>query len=149
MKKVISICCSLIILMILSISCTNINNREQGNLKVEIIDINNGKNIEEVKFIITDINKEFMIIADNNIISIPDKNVNGKNKYPYGYTIITKAKGYYPRIDHNLKIGGKEDAKITIELTPEEPFLNQSFTEVFHNSSQVELVDLMNYYNIN
>lgn len=149
MKKVVLICFCVIILTILSISCTDVNNSEQGNLKVEIIDITNGKGIEEGKFIITDIGKEFVITTDNNIINIPYKKVTEKNKYPYGYTTITTAEGHYPRIDHNFKIGGKTDAKITLELTPKESFINQSFTEVFHYSSEVELVEFMNYYSIN
>ncbi len=129
--------------------CTNINNREQGKLTVEIVDIKSGEGIEEARLIIADTGKEFVIDKNNNIISIPYKKASEKNQYPYGYTIITAAEGYYPRTDHNYKIGGKEDGKITLELTPRESNSNQSFTEVFHYSSEVELAEFMNYYNIN
>lgn len=147
MKKVIFACLCLSIL-ILSVSCTNKDNSGQGSIIVKIVDITNGKSIEEGKLIITDTGNEFVINSESNIISIPYKKSTEKPKYPYGYTIVTVADGYYPRIDHNLKTGGG-GGQLTLELTPRKPFENQSFTEYFHHSSEVEMVEFMNYYNLN
>jgi len=84
----------------------------------------------------------------NNVIAITNKKDEKHSKYPYGYTTITYAKGYYPRIDHNFKIGGNTDAEITLELTPIGDLDNSSFTEEFHTSSEVEMVEFLNYYKL-
>ncbi|WP_179238945.1 hypothetical protein [Sedimentibacter hydroxybenzoicus] len=135
-------------ILILSASCANESNSGQESITIKIIDIADGKAVEEGKLIITDTGDEFAVNSESNIISMPYKKATEKNKYPYGYTIITAADGYYPRIDHNLKIGGG-DGQLTLELTPRKPFENKSFTEYFHHSSEVEMAEFMNYYNLN
>lgn len=146
MKKVILtvLCLSM---SILSVSCVNSSNEMQEKVTVKIVDITDGKAIEAGKIIITDTGNEFAVNGENNIISIPYKKATEKKQYPYGYTMITISDGYYPRIDHNLKIGGG-DGLLILELTAREAFENRSFTEYFHQSSEVEMVEFMNFYKI-
>jgi hypothetical protein len=127
---------------------TEISN-ERDELKINVINIKDGTKIDNSRFIIIDLNKEFNITEDNNIIkNIPYKNVLKDSDYPYGYTTITYAIGYYPRIDHNFKFASEGGAQVTIELTPIGEFDNSSFTEVFHKSGETEMVEFLNYYNL-
>lgn len=121
--------------------------KSKGKLTFKIVDIKNGNEIHgiDIRFIIPEINKEYNI-SEGDEISIPSKDTVGPNSYPYGYTTITSVKGYYPRIDHNFKIGGNGDALITLEMTPIGELENSAFVEVFHKSSDVEMVEFLNYY---
>jgi hypothetical protein len=109
----------IIILFCLLIGCGNTSNNSQGKQTLKII-----------------------------YISIPYKKSDKNSSYPYGYTTITSAKGYYPRIDHNFNIGGSANAILTLELTPIGELENSSFVEVFHESSDVEIAEFLNYYNL-
>lgn len=139
--------CSLISCGTTNNSSTNTNSK--GNLTFKIVDIKNGNEIHNanIRFIITEIEKEYNI-SENNKISIPNKETANPSSYPYGYTTITSVKGYYPRIDHNFKIAGNGDALITLEMTPIGELENSSFVEVFHESSDVEMVEFLNYYKL-
>jgi len=121
-----------------------------NGLKVNVMNIKDGRSIDCARFIIVDLNKEFNITKENNIIrGIPYKGALRESDYPYGYTTITYADGYYPRIDHNFKFASGKGAELAIELTPIGEFDNSSFTEVFHESSEVEIAEFLEYYNLN
>lgn len=119
------------------------------NLTFKIVDIKNGNEIHnaDIRFIIPEINKEYNI-SKHKQISIPAKRMDKPSSYPYGYMTITSVKGYYPRIDHNFKLGANVDAVITLEMTPIGELENSSFVEVFHQSSDVEMAEFLNYYNL-
>lgn len=118
---------------------------EYEDWKVSIVDAKSGDPIQEAWFIITDIDKEFVINDQNNKISLPSKSNSEKDRYPNGYTTITVSKGYYTRIDHNFKIGGGE-REIRLDLNPMEPMSNKMVDEIFHNSSNVELAEFLDNY---
>lgn len=152
-KKLLTVI-GFIILLCSLISCRTINNNSpstssQGNLTFKIIDIKNGNEIhnDDIRFIIPELNKEYNL-SERKKISIPNKKMDKPSSYPYGYTTITYVKGYYPRIDHNFKLGANVDAVITIEMTPIGELENRSFVEVFHESSDVEMVEFLNHYNL-
>ncbi|MBC8060235.1 MAG: hypothetical protein H7Y18_06175 [Clostridiaceae bacterium] len=148
-KKLLTVI-GIIILLCSLISCSNSINNSQGKLNLKIVDFKTGKEIQNIgyKFIITDLNKEFNISKNNSEISIPYKKTAKTSYYPYGYTTITSVKGYYPRIDHNFRIGGSGDAVITLEMTPIGELANISFVKVFHQSSDVEIAEFLDYYNL-
>lgn len=81
MKRVLLIVFCLATLTISMFGCASLNDSEQGRLKVKIVDITNGKEIEEGKLIITDIGKEIVLTTDNNTINIPYKKITKKNGY--------------------------------------------------------------------
>jgi len=118
-----------------------------GNWIIEVVDIKTREKIVNAEFVVTDLDKKYIINSNTNTISLPKKpsykNAN-KGKYEYGYTIITFSEGYLPRIDHNVHMGS--DVNILIELEKPEPFSNASYTEFFHPSSRNELVDFLGYY---
>lgn len=147
-KKLLTIFGFIIMLCSLT-SCGTTNINSQGHITFNIVDIKNGSVIDnaDIRFIITDINKEYNI-SENKQINIPAKKMDKPSSYPYGYTTITSVKGYYPRIDHNFKIGANVDAVITLEMTPIGELENSSFVEVFHESSAVEMVEFLNYYKL-
>ena len=123
---------------------------EKDGIEINVSDITDGRSIDDARFIIVDLNKEFNITKENNIIrGIPYKGALRESDYPYGYTTITYADGYYPRIDHNFKFASGKGAELAIELTPIGEFDNSSFTEVFHESSEVEIAEFLEYYNLN
>ncbi len=152
-KKLLTVI-GFIILLCSLISCGTTSNNSpstnpQGNLTFKIVDIKSGTEIHnlDIRFIIPEINEEYNI-SEYKEISIPAKKPAKPSLYPYGYTTITSVKGYYPRIDHNFKIGGNGDAVITLEMTPIGELENSSFVEIFHESSDVEMVEFLNYYNL-
>jgi len=125
------------------------NKSEKDEMEVNVVDIRDGSSIDTARFVIVDLNKEFSISKENNTITnIPYKDVSKASDYPYGYTTITYADGYYPKIDHNFKFTSRGGSKLTIELTPIDKADDKSFTEVFHISSDVEMVEFLNHYNL-
>ncbi len=154
MVKKLLIVIGFMILLCSLISCgTTSNNlpstKPQGNLTFKIVDIKNGNEIHnaDIRFIIPEIHKEYNI-SEHKKISIPARKMDKPSSYPFGYTTITSVKGYYPRIDHNFKLGANVDAVITLEMTPIGELENSSFVEIFHQSSDVEMVEFLNYYNL-
>lgn len=108
----------------------------QYKWSVKLFDADTGNEIKEAEIAIAELDKTFEISEKNNIISHPiikQKSPSKTGTYPYGYTIITYSKGYFPRIDHNISYGG--DGELTLELTKVRPFTNQTYTEYFHGAA--------------
>ncbi len=125
--------------------------------KVKIIDMNTKEQIESATIIITDLEKEYSINKNSNKIYLPKKpyecystdKCKDKGLYPYGYTTITFADGYIPRIDHNL-ILGYESTQVVIELLKidDENVENRQYEEYFHKHSPSIVYELLNHYKI-
>ncbi len=128
-----------------------------GTSEVKIIDISTKDQIESVTIIITDLEKEYSINKSSNKIYLPKKpyecystdKCKDKGLYPYGYTTITIADGYIPRIDNNL-ILGYESTQIVIELSKidDENVENRQYEEYFHKHSPSIVYELLNHYKI-
>lgn len=159
MKRVL-----IIIILIIAFSSTIIisklmmnRDEEYGTTKFKIIDRNTRQEITRATIIITDLEKKYIIDEKNKEIYLPKKpwecygteKCLDKGKYPYGYTIITIADGYLPRIDYNL-ILGYEDTLITIELTNKEKAdkRNHNYEEHFHKHIPNVIYELLDYYDI-
>lgn len=111
-----------------------------GQWIVKAFDSQTKKEIENFLVVVTDLDKKFEITKSNNIIDLPPKPASlGNKKYPYGYTLLTYAKGYLPRIDHNMTMGLGGGTTIELELPKPEPLSNQSYVEEFHGTDAVML----------
>jgi len=123
------------------------NTLPQCEWSVKLSDIDTGMEIKEAEIAIAELDKTFVISEQDNIIKHPiirQKSPAKTGTYPYGYTIITYAKGYFPRIDHNISYGG--DGELTLELTKVKPFTNQTYTEYFHGASMGATGEFIYHY---
>ena len=124
------------------------NSEEQATWTIDITDFYNNKAIEGAEVAISELNKIYFITEKSNMIKLPCRPLKSSSKtglYPYGYTIITYAKGYLPRIDHNLPAGAGQYT-IYIKLEKSQPFKNNSYTEFFNKSSTGLVSDFTHYY---
>ncbi len=142
--------CALFLIFFILKNSVFSNKTSFGTWQIKVVDSDTGVVLEQSKFVVIDLDKTFVITSSENTIKLPQKpnSYSEKNKYPYGYTIISYADGYLPRIDHNVSMGSEADTNLVLSLEKMEHFSNQSYTEYFHNSPQVELVELFEHYKI-
>lgn len=111
---------------------------------VNILDSDSGETIDEAYVSILEEKKKYRITPDLNKILLPAVESTDPGKYPYGYSMVTMAEGYLPRIDHSFV---SASSVITLELKrcPAEPS-NEAYTEFFHGAAMNEVAGLLGYY---
>ncbi|QNU68086.1 hypothetical protein EHE19_006510 [Ruminiclostridium herbifermentans] len=124
----------------------NISDIKQGKWIIKVIDSDSKKEIDDSFIIITDLSEKYNVSKNGTVISLPQKPVSSdEGKYEAGYTIITGAIGYLPRIDHNILMYDNVQRNIIIELV--KPNVNNAyFSEQQHKSDKNEITNLLKYY---
>lgn len=159
LKKIILV----LVLFILTLGCSNQNIHktnntanqqfaeiqnlnQQTNIKytINVVDTESKKAIDEVYVSIVEANKKYLITSASNVISLPEIAYSDPGKYHYGYSMITIAEGYLPRIDHSFP---SISEVITLELKPvPKESSNELYTEYFHGASINEVAETLSYY---
>lgn len=158
MKKRTTITCLLIIFIIFNLGCNNNIRKDNqnaiktqdGNLQnnieytVNVVDLESKKPIKEAYISILEVKKKFLITNNSNVILLPSINYEDPGRYHYGYSTITIAEGYLPRIDHSFQ---SVTGVITIELKKvSKDASNEAYTEYFHGVATNEAVEILSYY---
>lgn len=122
----------------------NLNQQINIEYKINILDSESKKTMDNVYVSIVEANKKYLITRASNVISLPEITYSDPGKYHYGYSMITTAEGYLPRIDHSFpSISGV----ITLELKPvPKESSNELYTEYFHGASMNEVAEILSYY---
>lgn len=157
MKRRSSIVCILIIYIIFSLGCNNIQKHNQNAAKIQdcslknnieytinVVDLESKKPIKEAYISVLEVKKKFLITNASNVIFLPSINYEDPGRYHYGYSAITSAEGYLPRIDHSFE---SVSGVITIELKKvSKDISNEAYTEYFHGAAINETIETLSYY---
>ena len=120
-------------------------NNQTGSWNITFIDSLTGQEIPEGKIIINETKQAFEIREGAHIVSLPDiASLHSNGEFQMGYTALSYAKGYLPRIDHNLLINSNDTVSLQLEL--QRIGGNEAFTEFFHSSSMNAATDFINHY---
>lgn len=118
------------------------SDKENGSWNIIFVDSITGQEIPEGKIIINETKQAFEIRKSSHIVSLPNiASLNSDGEFQMGYTALSYAKGYLPRIDHNLLINSNDTLTLQLELQPIGG--NEAFTEYFHPSSMNAATDYL------
>ena len=126
---------------------TSPHSQVQGAWNIQLIDEQTQKEILEGTVVVSETQRTYEITKDAHIISLPSITSGPTiDNFPMGYTLLTYAKGYLPRIDHNLMIANNETTTLTLEMQSIIGSGNTTYLEYFHPSTMNTVFDFIQKY---
>jgi hypothetical protein len=148
----------IVIFTIIFSSCSNIQKAKESDKNmletvkinspveytINIVDLDTHDSINKAYVSVLEVNKKYLVSEQFNKITLPAIEYKDLSKYPHGYSMITIAEGYLPRIDHNF-IAASGTITLELKKIPNEPS-NEAYTEYFHGAAMNEVAGIIEYY---